>query len=551
MIDEGFSCCRYLNQRFIEDIELLSKEQGSITNINISSKFEHLEETITNLDAKYSSLTNSLQKTVNNLTEKNVALEQENKSLQEKYFNMETDKLTVQERVQVLETAEKTLSEEIRRMKAAEQKMKDERKAFEEKTEMAFATREAEHIKLLTALQQSEAEMQIKIQHLEKADAFNQDCQNQLSEKTNSNLTEMTGFLQRIERKVESNEERSNQNTAGVQRNSEKINKLAELQASITDRIESKSTETWNAIDKIIASHSETVLGVNDMIKVNQNNIGILKDNHDKQIESVNEILKSTHDKVRLLEEAHQHQLRKNDHYDSFKEQIMTLDEERQRAEVRTRDEVDATVSQTNLIINRLNDLEGRTEGNTKSLTEIEPLAKSADQKIGVFKQEIIKETNSHFESIKSEMSTTLLKVVEKKDDFQKYFENIKEETEKDKQKMMNLVDKRFEDSNAKIESLEAADIFLQGTYRKMTEKSTEIEKGMVIMEQKLNKENEDNKNEIINKIKNERAESDKENEAFAKNIKQMMGKLSGNCSIYLCQILNIFFHFYLFLFFL
>merc|ERR1711936_1409638 len=65
---------RYLNQRFIEDIELLSKEQGSITNINISSKFEHLEETITNLDSKYSTLTNSLHKTINTLTEKNVAL---------------------------------------------------------------------------------------------------------------------------------------------------------------------------------------------------------------------------------------------------------------------------------------------------------------------------------------------------------------------------------------------------------------------------------------------------------------------------------------------
>ena len=530
MMIVSFSCCRYLNQRFIEDIELLSKEQGSITNINISSKFEHLEETITNLDSR----TNSLQKTVNILTEKNLALEQENSSLQDKYFTMETDKLTMQERVQVLETAERTSSEEIRRLKAAEQKLREERKAFEEKTEMAFATREAEHIKLFTALQQSEAEMQIKIQNLEKADAFNQDCQNQLSEKTNSNLTEMNGFLQRIEKKVESNEERSTQNTAGVQRNSEKINKLAELQASITDRIESKSTETWNAIDKIIASHSETVLGVNDMIKINQNNIGTLKDHHEKQIQSVHEILKSTHDKVRLLEEAHQHQLQKNDHYDSFKGQILKLDEERQKAEVRTRDEVDWTANQNNLIINRLNDLEGKTEGNTKSLTEIEPLARSTDQKIAVFKQEIIKETNSHFESIKSEMSTTLLKVVEKKDDFQKYFENMKEETEKEKQKFKNFVDEKFEDSNAKIESLEAADVFLQGTYRKMTEKSTEIETGLVTLEQTFKKENEEIKNEIFNKIKNERTESDKDNEAFAKNIRQMMGKLTGIFKIYL-----------------
>merc|ERR1711874_205265 len=79
---------RYLNQRFIEDIELLSKEQGSITNINISSKFEHLEETITNLDAKYSMLTNSLQKTINNLTEKNVALTSSHSNLEQEYSSL-------------------------------------------------------------------------------------------------------------------------------------------------------------------------------------------------------------------------------------------------------------------------------------------------------------------------------------------------------------------------------------------------------------------------------------------------------------------------------
>merc|ERR1712079_277665 len=323
---------RYLNQRFIEDIELLSKEQGSITNINISSKFEHLEETITNLDAKYSTLTNSLQKTINNLTEENVALtsshsnlEQEYSSLQNKYLAMESNNLAIQEKITVFETNEKTLFEEIRRLKATEQKLMDERKAFEEKTEMANTTREAEHKRALAALQQSEAEMQVKIQHLEKADAFNQECQNQLSEKTTSSLTEMSGLLQKIEKRVENNEERSILNTAGVQRNSEKINKLADLQANITDKIESKYTDTWNAIDKIIASHSETIGGVKDLIEINKDNIAILKEQNQKQIESVNELFKVTNEKVLLLEEAHQKQLQKNDYYDSLKLRLLRL----------------------------------------------------------------------------------------------------------------------------------------------------------------------------------------------------------------------------------
>ena len=527
--------CRYLNQRFIEDIELLSKEQGSITNINISSKFEHLEETITNLDAKYSTLTNSLQKTINNLTEKNVALtsshsnlEQEYSSLQNKYLAMESNNLAIQEKITVFETNEKTLFEEIRRLKATEQKLMDERKAFEEKTEMANTTREAEHKRALTALQQSEAEMQVKIQHLEKADAFNQECQNQLSEKTTSSLTEMSGLLQKIEKRVENNEERSILNTAGVQRNSEKINKLADLQANITDKIESKYTDTWNAIDKIIASHSETIGGVKDLIEINKDNIAILKEQNQKQIESVNELFKVTNEKVLLLEEAHQKQVQKNDYYDSFKAKIVTLDEERQKQEARTRDEVDATVYQNNLIINRLKDLEEKTEGNTKSLTEIEPLAKSTDQKIAVFKQEIIKETNSHFESIKSEISTTLLKVVEKKDDLEKYFDDIKEDSEKEKEKLMNSVDEKLGDCSAKISSLEAADVFLQGTYRKMTEKTIEIEKELENMEKSLKKTNEDMKDEILNKMIDEKNENEKEIKVFSKKITEMDVKISG-----------------------
>merc|ERR1711874_536067 len=533
---------RYLNQRFIEDIEDLSKEQGNITNINISSKFELLEEKI----AQLSSQSNSLNQSLGTLREENVALnssnsnlEQELSNLQNKYFTVESNNLAVQEKIKALEKNEKTLYEEIEKLKASEQKAKDERKVYEEKTEIAFTAREAEFKKVLTAVQQSEEEMKIKIQQLEKADAFNKDYQDQLSEKTNSSLADISGHLQRIEKRIDGNEERSNQNTAGVQRNSEKINKLAELQASITDKIDSKTTETWNAIDKVVSSHNESVAAINEMIKINQTNVenvqfnidqGVeaLKDQNKKIVETFQGRLEDTNTKVTLLEEAHQLQVQKNGHYDTLKSQIVRLDEERQQQEAKTRDEVDATLNQNNQIINRLNDLEGKTDVNTKSLTEIESLAKSTDQKIAVFKQEIIKETNSHFESMKSEVSTTLLKVVEKKDDLEKYFDNIKEDSEKEKEKLMNSVDEKLGDCSAKISSLEAADVFLQGTYRKMTEKTIEIEKELENMEKSLKKTNEDMKDEILNKMIDEKNENEKEKQVFSKKITEMDAKISG-----------------------
>merc|ERR1711874_194310 len=281
---------RYLNQRFIEDIEDLSKEQGNITNINISSKFELLEEKI----AQLSSQSNSLNQSLGTLREENVALnssnsnlEQELSNLQNKYFTVESNNLAVQEKIKALEKNEKTLYEEIEKLKASEQKAKDERKVYEEKTEIAFTAREADFKKVLTAVQQSEEEMKIKIQQLEKADAFNKDYQDQLSEKTNSSLADISGHLQSIDKIIYFNEERSNQNTAGVQRNSEKINKLAELQASITDKIDSKTTETWNAIDKVIISHNESVSSINELIKNTKTNIENVQFNMDQEVKAL------------------------------------------------------------------------------------------------------------------------------------------------------------------------------------------------------------------------------------------------------------------------
>ena len=100
-------------------------------------------------------------------------------------------------------------------------------------------------------------------------------------------MADIGGHLQRIEKRIDGNEERSNQNTAGVQRNSEKINKLAELQASITDKIDSKTTETWNAIDKVVASHNESVSGINELIKTTQTNLETIQFNIDQNVEAL------------------------------------------------------------------------------------------------------------------------------------------------------------------------------------------------------------------------------------------------------------------------
>ena len=96
----------------------------------------------------------------------------------------------------------------------------------------------------------------------------------------------------------------------------------------------------------------------------------------------------------------------------------------------------------------------------------------------------------------------------------------------------INKLENVLEDSNAKIESLEAADVFLQGTYRKMTEKSIEIEKDLTTLESKITKENDQMKVEILDQMKYDRTKAEQENEMFSRNISELNGKFSGICLI-------------------
>lgn len=130
---------RYLNQRFIEDIEELSKQQVNITSINIASKFEHLEQTVIRLEEKCLKLeksNNSLSSNYTELEESLKTLEDKNSTLKEKYYNLEGDysnlqqkfyKLEenssfLQEQVTAMEKTEKTLTEEVEILKQNEKK---------------------------------------------------------------------------------------------------------------------------------------------------------------------------------------------------------------------------------------------------------------------------------------------------------------------------------------------------------------------------------------------------------------------------------------------
>merc|ERR1712098_744581 len=177
----------------------------------------------------------------------------------------------------------------------------------------------------------------------------------------------------------------------------------------------------------------------------------------------------------------------------------------------------------------KIKELEGKSASNTQALVEIEPIAKSMNNRLDEVRKEIIIESHKHFESFKSEVSTTMMKVTEKNNSVEKHYEklvdnnaqikeelvemlkndqllqiervkSIQEDTDKSLQNTHELMtslneklqelamnDKRakveitelkdkIDDSTSKLTNLESADLFLQESHRQLTEKSLKIE---------------------------------------------------------------------------
>ena len=123
-----------MNQRFIEDIEELSRQQVNITNINIASKFEHLEQTVIRLEEKCHQLEKSnnqvtsscaeLEESLKTMEEKNTSLtksyfnlEGDYSNLQQKFYKLEENSSVLKESIVTLENNEKLLNEEVDRLK--------------------------------------------------------------------------------------------------------------------------------------------------------------------------------------------------------------------------------------------------------------------------------------------------------------------------------------------------------------------------------------------------------------------------------------------------
>ena len=315
-----------MNQRFIEDIEELSKQQTNITNINIASKFDHLEQTILKLEQKCDTLEKSQTSLTTNCTQLEGSvhsLEEKNTSLKDSYFNLEGDysnlqqkfnKLEessslLQEQVIHLEKNEKMLKEEIEKLKEGNKDSKDkfiELNAFRDqqtKTNLTFEEQISSQRVVSQSLEEKISVCKEEIfqfeSKVEKLESSSITLASQIKDSNlNKRLDDLEHFdrnivdkLNKMETDIEKNCEIIAANTLGVDTNRQEIEKMIALQnttQSAMNQMSEKSSETWNTMTSFISKHNETIQGINEMINVNQDNFTTIEKKL-KELDNTNE----------------------------------------------------------------------------------------------------------------------------------------------------------------------------------------------------------------------------------------------------------------------
>ena len=318
-----YNLFRYLNQRFIEDIEELSKQQVNITNINIASKFEHLEQTVIRLEEKCHKLEKSHNGLSSNYTELEDAMktmEDKNTALKESYFNLEGDysnlqqkfyKLEenssfLQEKVITMEKTEKSLAEEIEKLKQAEEKSGTNFSELIAFREQQLKSNEVVEEQLNLHTQVSKTLQSSVERNVQETSTILMDCQetNKRILKLEDNNTAFESwmnesdvshrmanlekndqnFQQRIT-KIENDSDLLTQkvdiNSTAIGNNRTEIDKFAKLNNTIIGEINTMketSVTTRDHLNSFISKHNETIKDINELISVSQTNFSTVDD---------------------------------------------------------------------------------------------------------------------------------------------------------------------------------------------------------------------------------------------------------------------------------
>ena len=378
-----------MNQRFIEDIEELSRQQVNITNINIASKFEHLEQTVIRLEEKCHQLEKSnnqvtsscaeLEESLKTMEEKNTSLtksyfnlEGDYSNLQQKFYKLEENSSVLQESIVTLEKNEKLLNEEVDKLKKNSLNFSDnisEIIAFKDKQVQNNQILE-EQLSLHTQVSNA---LQTKVEKLEERDTAveswikDSDISKRL-DNLESEKQQTQAKIQQLENNTNDNSKQIERNSSAIMVNKNQIEKLSDVITKEITKMNGTAAETRDHMNSFIAKHNENIQEINDLINVSQSNfstidmkiqttntnLSIIREENMHKLQLVEDQMKNTNEKIFQLEAANQIQLQKNTYFENLNTKVTKIEEMRQQSEARSRDEVDATISQSNKMVEKL-----------------------------------------------------------------------------------------------------------------------------------------------------------------------------------------------------
>merc|ERR1711892_1505137 len=220
---------RYLNQRFIEDIDDLGNKQASITNINISQKFEHLEKSFQHLEQNFT-----------RLEETNITLVQKNTALEEKFSVLEKTNTELSNSVKTFQESFNVLQQNLLTSSQNNQGLM-ERLSHLEKQEQEFK-QEIRDINLLNE----------PLEGKQKAFEDQQILNSQVVEEQLSSHTQISRSLQG---RIEKQEQETGQLTLNEKHQNERLTALEKTELEIEQQIQDFD---WNMVSKKITNLEES-----------------------------------------------------------------------------------------------------------------------------------------------------------------------------------------------------------------------------------------------------------------------------------------------------
>jgi len=466
---------RYLNQRFIVDIDQLSKTQASInqvfggdhTKINLIQKFEVLEEKIGNLEKTNESLVEQIkvlkerdkeivnsfvslnnqqsifdknQTDLSNLFQQDIVpkINAINESLKDSNKKIVLNEKNILENENKIQQTEKTLTDHITNLKTD----------IEKNIRVEMEISNAEHRETITNLQNLESKISSNVENISAIDlklcALEEKTGQEINENIANYQTATSSKLSDLEEKVATNKSNITKNDEDIRQNSVSIANISNVIKSVEEQIttvKSASETSWKMAEEALESQNATMIDIRSLVDMNKERVdGYEKDISSKvlQLQENIETLQKDNDKTSNITKDNSVRIAK------VESLIDGLGNEFETSKDRLRKNVDDMQN----VNKSLNLFESRHVETVERMKEVTMLVSTMESSIQTQEQRFLKQTEENY----SQLNNNLQEIKKNHDEQGARIEGISDDNQMLLEKL-NALDKNIDNRLKGIDS--------------------------------------------------------------------------------------------------